>query len=154
LKKRFGSWTKIPRPCFFGGKKRPIGTVSIPLVRFRNPHLGTHPDFPNSFGRFFQFREVLSANYFGPTAFAEVSDGKRHPCTRKSVLMLAAVAILVAAMMAAMAMPALAAKPAPTKEECGGTLVAIQHGEKLTGQQRQLVREFPTFDACIGASSG
>jgi hypothetical protein len=40
------------------------------------------------------------------------------------------------------------------KEECVETLVAIQHGEKLTGQQNQLVRELPTFQACIQASSG
>ncbi len=63
-------------------------------------------------------------------------------------------AMVMLAMMLATALPALAAKPAPTKEECVETLVAIEHGEKLTGQQKQLVREFPTFQACIKASSG
>ncbi len=63
-------------------------------------------------------------------------------------------AMVMLAMMLATALPALAAKPAPTKEECVETLVAIEHGEKLTGQQQQLVREFPTFQACIQASSG
>ncbi len=72
----------------------------------------------------------------------------------KRVLMLATVALVMAAMLVAMALPALAAKPAPTKEECVETLVAIRQGEKLTGQQKQLVREFPTFEACIQASSG
>jgi hypothetical protein len=72
----------------------------------------------------------------------------------KRVLELATVALVVAAMMVAVAMPALAAKPAPTKQECVETLVTITHGEKLTGQQKQLVREFPTFQSCIQASSG
>jgi hypothetical protein len=62
--------------------------------------------------------------------------------------------LMVVGFTLATAMPALAAKPAPTKEECVATLVAIEHGEKLTGQQQQLVREFPTFQACIQASSG
>jgi opacity protein-like surface antigen len=68
----------------------------------------------------------------------------------KRALMMATVALL----MAAMAMPALAAKPAPTKEECVGTLVAIQHGDKLTGQQQQLPKQFASFSDCIQASSG
>jgi hypothetical protein len=72
----------------------------------------------------------------------------------KRIMVLVTVALVMAAMMVAMAMPALAAKPAPTKEECVQTLVAIQHGERLTGQQQQLVRQFETFSACIQASSG
>ena len=73
----------------------------------------------------------------------------------KRALMMATVALLMAAIaMAAMAMPALAAKPAPTKEECVGTLVAIQHGDKLSGQQKQLPKQFASFSDCIQASSG
>jgi hypothetical protein len=72
----------------------------------------------------------------------------------KRALMLATVALLMAGMMVAMALPALAAKPAPTKEECVGTLVAIQHGDKLTGQQKQLPKQFASFSDCIQASSG
>ncbi len=63
------------------------------------------------------------------------------------------VALVMAAMMAAMAMPALAAKSAPTKEECRETLGALVHGEKLTGQQQQLLRQFPSFSECVQASS-
>jgi hypothetical protein len=72
----------------------------------------------------------------------------------KRVFSMVTMALVMAMMMLAMALPALAAKPAPTKEECVETLVAIRQGERLTGQQQQLVREFPTFQACIQASSG
>jgi hypothetical protein len=72
----------------------------------------------------------------------------------RRILLLVTVALMMAAMMVAMAMPALAAKPAPTKEECVGTLVAIQHGDKLTGQQKQLPKQFASFSDCIQASSG
>ena len=71
----------------------------------------------------------------------------------KRIFSMVTVAMVMAALMLVMALPALAAKPAPTKDECVETLVAIQHGERLTGQQQQLVREFPTFQACIQASS-
>jgi hypothetical protein len=84
--------------------------------------------------------------------------GPRVPLWGKEValmkrMLLATVALVMAAMMVAMALPALAAKPAPTKEECQETLVAIAHGEDLTGQQKQLVRQFPSFSECIQASS-
>ena len=72
----------------------------------------------------------------------------------RRILLLLTVALVMAAMMVAMAMPALAAKPAPTKEECVGTLVAIQQGDKLTGQQQQLPKQFASFSDCIQASSG
>jgi hypothetical protein len=71
----------------------------------------------------------------------------------KRIMLLVTVVLVTAAMMVAMAMPALAAKPAPTKEECRETLVAIATGERLTGQQKQLVRQFESFSACIQASS-
>jgi hypothetical protein len=37
----------------FDGKKRPIGAHSTPLESLRNPHFGTHSDFPNSFSTHF-----------------------------------------------------------------------------------------------------
>ena len=70
----------------------------------------------------------------------------------KRIMLMVTTALVMAAMMVALAMPALAAKPAPTKEECVETLVAIQHGEKLTGQQKQLTRQFEGFADCVQAS--
>ena len=52
------------------------------------------------------------------------------------------------------ALPALAAKPAPTKEECLGVQAALIQGENLTGQQKQLFRQFPNLGQCIAASEG
>ena len=72
----------------------------------------------------------------------------------KRVLMLAAVALVMAAMVVAIAMPALAAKPAPTKEECHQTLLTIRHGEKLSCQDKQLVRQYPNQGQCVKDSSG
>ena len=72
----------------------------------------------------------------------------------RGIMLLVTVWLVMALMMLAMAMPALAAKPAPTKEECVRTLVAIQHGDKLTGQQKQLPKQFASFSDCIQASSG
>jgi hypothetical protein len=72
----------------------------------------------------------------------------------KRTLMLATVALVMAAMMVAMAMPALAAKSAPTKEECLGVQAALIRGENLTGQQKQLIRQFPNLGQCIAASEG
>ncbi len=65
------------------------------------------------------------------------------------------VALLVmAVMMVAMAMPALAAPPAPTKEECLAVQRALIQGEKLTGQQKQLIRQFDSLGECVAASQG
>ena len=72
----------------------------------------------------------------------------------KRILLLATVALVMAAMMVAMAMPALAAKPAPTREECLAVQAALNQGEKLTGQQKQLLREFSSLGECIAASEG
>jgi hypothetical protein len=72
----------------------------------------------------------------------------------KRALMMATVALVVAAMMAAMAMPALAAKPAPTKEECLGTQFTLNEGGKLSGQQKALIRQYPNLGQCIAASEG
>ena len=72
----------------------------------------------------------------------------------KRVLMVATMALIMAAMMAAMALPALAAKPAPTRGECLAVQAALIQGENLTGQQKQLIRQFPNLGQCIAASEG
>jgi hypothetical protein len=71
----------------------------------------------------------------------------------KRLLVVATVALVVAAMMVAMAMPALAARSAPTKQECLGVQSALKQGE-LSGQQKQLIRQFPNLGQCIAASEG
>jgi hypothetical protein len=70
----------------------------------------------------------------------------------RRILVLATVALVTAAMMVAMAMPALAAKPAPTREECLAVQRAINEGERLTGQQLQLIRQFDSLGECVAAS--
>jgi hypothetical protein len=72
----------------------------------------------------------------------------------RRILLLSTVALVIAAMMVAMAMPALAAKPAPTRGECLAVQAALVQGEKLTGQQKQLIRQFPNLGQCIAASEG
>ena len=72
----------------------------------------------------------------------------------KRALMLATVALVMAAMMVAMAMPALAAKSAPTRAECLGVQLTLNEGAKLSGQQKQLIRQFPNLGQCIAASEG
>jgi hypothetical protein len=72
----------------------------------------------------------------------------------RCIVSLVTVVLGMAAMTVAMAMPALAAKPAPAKEKCREALVALVRGEKLTGQQKQLIRQFGSFLECIRASSG
>jgi hypothetical protein len=67
-------------------------------------------------------------------------------------MMLVTVALVTAAMMVAMAMPALAAMRAPTPYECRDTLTALYRGEELTARQQQLVSQFPSFGACVQAS--
>jgi hypothetical protein len=72
----------------------------------------------------------------------------------KRVLMVATMALVMAAMMAAIALPALAAKPAPTRGECLAVQAALIQGENLTGQQKQLIRQFRNLGQCIAASEG
>ena len=72
----------------------------------------------------------------------------------RHILLLATVALVTAVMMVAMAMPALAAKPAPTKEECLGVQFTLNEGGKLSGQQLQLIRQFDSLGQCIAASEG
>jgi hypothetical protein len=72
----------------------------------------------------------------------------------RRILLLATVALVTAVMMVAMAMPALAAKPAPTKEECLGVQFTLNEGGKLSGQQLQLIRQFNSLGECIAASEG
>ena len=71
---------------------------------------------------------------------------------RRLAVLVATAALVV--MMLAMAMPALAAKPAPTREECLAVQRAINEGERLTGQQLQLIRQFGSLGECIAASEG
>jgi len=63
----------------------------------------------------------------------------------KRVVLMVTLALVTVAMVMAMAMPALAAKPAPTREECLAVQAALIQGENLTGQQKQLIRQFPNF---------
>ena len=72
----------------------------------------------------------------------------------RRIMLMVTVALVMAAMMAAMSMPALAAKSAPTKAECLGVQAALVRGENLTGQQKQLIRQFPNLGQCIAASEG
>ena len=70
----------------------------------------------------------------------------------RRIILLVSVVLVTAAMMVAMALPALAAKPAPTKEECLGVQRALNEGERLTGQQQQLIRQFESLGECVAAS--
>jgi hypothetical protein len=72
----------------------------------------------------------------------------------KRVVFMVTLALVTVAMVVAMAMPALAAKPAPTREECLAVQAALIRGENLTGQQKQLIRQFPNLGQCIAASEG
>jgi hypothetical protein len=72
----------------------------------------------------------------------------------RRILLLLTVALVMAAMVVAMALPALAAKPAHTREDCLEVQRALNEGEKLTGQQEQLRRQFGSLGECIAASEG
>jgi hypothetical protein len=72
----------------------------------------------------------------------------------RRILLVVTVALVMAAMMVAMAVPALAAKPAHTREDCLEVNRALVKGEKLTGQQEQLRRQYGSLGECIAASEG
>jgi hypothetical protein len=72
----------------------------------------------------------------------------------RRILMLVTVVAIMAAMVAAMALPAVAAKPAPTKDECRQTNFALVRGEDLTPQQEQLFKQFASLGRCMQASPG
>ena len=72
----------------------------------------------------------------------------------RRILLLLTVALVMAAMVVAMALPALAAKPAHTREDCLEVQRALVKGEKLTGQQEKLRRQFGSLGECIAASEG
>jgi hypothetical protein len=72
----------------------------------------------------------------------------------RRILLLLTVALVMAAMVVAMALPALAAKPAHTRGDCLEVQRALVKGEKLTGQQEQLRRQFGSLGECIAASEG
>jgi hypothetical protein len=64
----------------------------------------------------------------------------------RRILLLLTVALVMAAMVVAMALPTLAAKPAHTREDCLEVQRALNEGEKLTGQQEQLRRQFGSLE--------
>ena len=72
----------------------------------------------------------------------------------RRILLLLTVALVMAAMMVAMALPALAAKPTHTREDCLEVQRALVKGEKLTGQQEQLRRQYGSLGECVAASKG
>ena len=72
----------------------------------------------------------------------------------RRIILVASVALVMTAMVVAMAMPALAAKPAPTKAQCQEAFQSQAQGEKLSGQEKQLVRRYDNQGQCIQASTG
>ena len=58
---------------------------------------------------------------------------------RRLAVLVATAALVV--MMLALAMPALAAKPVPTREECLAVQAALIQGQHLSDQQKQLIRQ-------------
>ena len=72
----------------------------------------------------------------------------------RRIITVVVVALVMAAMMVAMALPALAAKPAHTREDCLEVQRALVKGEKLTGQQEQLRRQYGSLGECVAASEG
>ena len=70
----------------------------------------------------------------------------------RRIITVVVVALVMAAMMLAMALPALAAKPAHTREDCLEVQRALVKGEKLTGQQEQLRRQYGSLGECVAAS--
>ncbi len=60
----------------------------------------------------------------------------------------------MAALIVAMAIPPLAAKSAATKQECLGVRFTLSQGGKLSGQRKQLIRQFPNLGQCVAASEG
>ena len=72
----------------------------------------------------------------------------------RRILLVVTVALVMALMMVAMAVPALAAKPAHTREDCLEVQRALVKGEKLTGQQEQLRRQYGNLGECVAASEG
>jgi len=72
----------------------------------------------------------------------------------RRILVVVTMALVMAAMMVVLAVPALAAKPAPTRQECLAVQRALNEGERLTGQLEQLRRQFGSLGECIAASEG
>jgi hypothetical protein len=67
---------------------------------------------------------------------------------KKRIMVLIAVALVTAAMMVATALPALAVTP----HDCAETAQALYRGEELTAQQQQIIRQYPSFGACVQAN--
>ena len=68
--------------------------------------------------------------------------------------MVLTMALVMAAMILAMAMPALAAKSTHTRAHCLEVQRAFVQGEKLSGQQKKLASQHSSLGDCIAASSG
>ena len=64
---------------------------------------------------------------------------------KKRITMLVTVALVMAAMVVATAMPALAVTP----YDCRDTAYAVYYGEELEAQDLQLVSQYPTLQACV-----
>jgi hypothetical protein len=67
---------------------------------------------------------------------------------KKRIMLFFTVASVTAALMVAVAMPALAVTP----YDCRDTLYALYRGEELTEQDRQLISQHPSFGACVQAN--
>ena len=64
---------------------------------------------------------------------------------KKRITMLVTVALVMAAMVVATAMPALAITP----YDCRDTAYAVYYGEEPDAQDLQLVSQYPTLQACV-----
>ena len=72
----------------------------------------------------------------------------------RRLLMVLTMALVMAAMVLAMAMPALAAKSTHTREQCLEVQRALVQGEKLSGRQKKLASQYSSLGDCIAANSG
>jgi hypothetical protein len=61
---------------------------------------------------------------------------------------------VMAAMMVAMAMPCPSGEASAYQGRMSRVQAALIQGEKLAGQQKQLIRQFPNLGQCIAASEG
>ncbi len=72
----------------------------------------------------------------------------------RRIVLLVTVALGMTAMTVAMAMPALAAKPTPAKEECRKTLVELMRGEKLTRHRNNSLASSEACSSVFGQAQG
>jgi hypothetical protein len=72
----------------------------------------------------------------------------------RCIVSLVTVALGMAAMTVAVAMPALAAKPAPAKEECREALVALVRGENPRGNRNNSLASLEASSSVFGQVQG